>query len=141
MACDAITGALITIKTTELLDELHSGIATTRGAFSVQIASRSRDIRPELNLFFYDRLYMCLALLDTHKELGSRFVARCKASGTFSEITDFCKSNEVDSAYEIRGHKVRLIKATRNEVEYIYATNIFSETLTREEISWLYFKR
>ena len=141
MACDAITGAPITIKTSELLDELHSGIASTREAFSIQMASKSNNIRPESNLFLYDRLYMCLDLLDTHKELGSRFVARCKASSTFSEIIEFCNSHEVDSVYEIRGHKLRLTKATHNEVEYIYATNIFSETLSREEISWLYFKR
>ena len=141
MACDAITGAPITIKTSESLDELHSGIATTKEAFSLQMASGSKNIRPELNLFLYDRLYMCSDLLDTHQELGSRYVVRCKTSGTFSEIVDFCKSSEVDSVYEIRGHKVRLIKATHNGVEYIYATNIFLDILTLEEISWLYFKR
>ena len=141
MACDAITGAPITIKTSELLDELHSGIDTNRESFSIQMASRSTEIKPELNLFLYDRLYMCLSLLDTHNELRSKFVVRRKTSGTFSEINDFCKSNEVDSVCEIRGHKVRLIKATRYEVEYIYGTNIFSGTLTREEVSWLYFKR
>lgn len=141
MACDAITGAPITIKIGKENDELHSGIAITKEAFCIQMTSKKNNIRPELNLFLYDRLYMCTDLLETHKELGSSFIVRCKKSTTFSEIINFSKSSVVDSEYEIRGHKIRLVKANQNGVEYVYATNIFSEKLTADQISWLYFRR
>ena len=141
LGCDVITGVPLAIVPSQTANELTCGINVTREIYNTQgIYGRDKSLASN-QLFLYDRLYLCRDLLDTHRELGTSFIVRCKKGGTFLEVVSFWNSTDSETICEIGGHKVRLVKVTRNDEVFVYATNVMSEKLTSEEVDWLYFRR
>ena len=138
---DMISGAPLGISISTNPNELALGLESTKKIHKLQSLFNKSGLDTIKHIFTYDRLYFCRDLIDLHKFQRTGFVVRCKKNGTFSEIKDFIESGKKEVTTEINSIKIKLIKAMHKNTTYYYATNIFDEEMTNDDISWIYLRR
>jgi hypothetical protein len=60
----------------------RKSVKSTRNVALLHGIDNKENLPHPKHIFIYDRLYFCNKFIDLHKELGTKFIVRCKQGGT-----------------------------------------------------------